>query len=78
MAVFARVFRPLAVAAALLLGGYGLAKASGAAQGRAQVDYLALRVDSDSPEQLEAELDKWGESGWQLVEWAGEYMVLSR
>lgn len=78
MQTLARAARSLTIAAALLLGGYGLAKGSGGAQGQRQVDYLVLRVNSGSPEELEATLDKWGEGGWQLVEWVGEYMVLAR
>lgn len=78
MSRFERLSRPLLVALLLLSAGYGLAKASSTPQQKDRLDYLVLRVRPDSPQELETELDKWGESGWQVVEWSGQYLILVR
>jgi len=73
------LIRPILLATLALGAGYGLAKGSGTPQQNPrQTDYLVLRVRPDSPEELETELDKWGASGWQVVEWSGQYLILAR
>jgi len=79
MSRLAQLLRPTLVALLALTAGYALAKASdGPPQTSGRLDYLVLRVRPDSPQELEAELDKWGESGWQVVEWSGQYLILAR
>ena len=71
--------RPVLFALVALAAGYGLAKGSSIPhQNVRATDYLVLRVRPDSPQELEAELDKWGQSGWQVVEWSGQYLILAR
>lgn len=72
--------RPALFALLALAAGYGFAKASNTTpqQSPRRLDYLVLRLRPDSPQELETELDKWGESGWQVVEWSGQYLILVR